>query len=1029
MNKKRFLLYTFFTLLALFSFSACGSGGGGAGGVSSSSDTRESVHIRRDLSPRYVVVDDNGYFDLNLMFTKDVSRKYSVTISDYDFQIQGCRVIKRSLRYNPPKIDMNMGKNSSKSLSIRGRCESDTTREYNTYDYLFSAKVTTKLGRHSSISWINFDSSEATLSDDNTTDNTTIDSNKTSTIGMSLTIRPSTLNATKPNESYPISVYVTKNGYAKEGVEIVAKFFNPLYGTLDTYTAKSDASGLAKFTYTSPDVTPKSDLRIDFEVANGSPTLRKSLMVKFNRGRYLLKADKSITVSELNTQYPVNVYLSKVGSDGIKRPAIGETIVAEFIDPKYGKLTSYEVATDDSGVAKFTYVSPSTTLPSSDLKINFYYKNDKSIKGSTTVLFKGTQTEGYKYTIIPDEQITVSELNQQYEIHVSLMKEGKDGIKKPAVGETIVAEFLMPMYGKLDSYSESVDDSGVATFTYTSPSNKLPSSDGSIKFYYQKNINISGETKLHYEPKGIDRVSNMYISPSSFVITKPDEEKSITIVTVNSENYGISTTVRLEQPNNGTDYGKFDKTTVTTNENGYATVTYTAPSNISDLKERNISIVETSQNINKTLNIQFNATSKSTKYEIEGITPNSFEVDSEDTIGIKIVEIGHPENVIKDSDVYEVNLTSRFTNMLVFDNNSSTYTYSNLGDNESIKVESKTVSGVAVIEVSAKIFDGEQNVTIKKTIPVTILSGPVTSLSLFFNSSSSDSTTNEYVNLYTIHAVDKYGNPAREGIVLQPSVINGTKVIRSRRKTGKIVQGDPNKDMFVDQTIPDFLDVNITSKDIMIITPNDERYDKIYIGKWSIDRVSSSVQLILSEDYTGATTDKLTYVIGNSLRYFNNYGVATVDIRDKDGNGYKTDENGNVIFELKFDPVLAGHTVTIAANAYSQDSKIGVSKITPLRWDKYSSTSAKVDNDGKSHNVKLYLYVGDGIENLIDVDIVPESISIDSAQCSLDQNNSDFHTDSNGAINLVINTIGNSDKAKECKVTWSNSPNGIYQEY
>ena len=74
-------------------------------------------------------------------------------------------------------------------------------------------------------------------------------------------------------------------------------------------------------------------------------------------------------------------------------------------------------------------------------------------------------------------------------------------------------------------------------------------------------------------------------------------------------------------------------------------------------------------------------------------------------------------------------------------------------------------------------------------------------------------------------------------------------------------------------------------------------------------------------------------VIGNENRFISDkndfgYGVATADIATKAG-GYVTDANGNVQFDVKFDPILAGHTVTIAAHA-NDGERTGVSKIAPL---------------------------------------------------------------------------------------------------
>ena len=302
-------------------------------------------------------------------------------------------------------------------------------------------------------------------------------------------------------------------------------------------------------------------------------------------------------------------------------------------------------------------------------------------------------------------------------------------------------------------------------------------------------------------------------------------------------------------------------------------------------------------------------------------------------------------------------------------------------------------------------------------------------MSLFYFVTSEDTSLGIYKNTYTIHAVDKYNNPAREGITLHPSIINGTKVIKSTGISGQITQGSPNADTFDDASVGVFSTVN--SDDLLSIIPNADRFSKDYIGNWSIDIVATANQLELAEDYLAPTENALSYVIGNSKRFISGYGVATVDIKDKNGAGYVTDDRGNVQFDVTFDPVLSGHTVTVSANAYDIN-RTGVAKVAGLRWDKYNSTKVKVPNDGDDHVKNLTLGISNGLEALINLDIVPSSIISSNSACDLNTSAgsaTDLYTDSNGVITVQISTGLSSSAITECEITWSATQAGIYKEY
>ncbi len=856
------------------------------------------------------------------------------------------------------------------------------------------------------------------------------------TLYYTLQAVPTDFSVSETGENKTISLYVvdTRTNSPVADVVIKADFFDPNNGTLNTYSATTNANGQAVFNYIAPATLPiGTTFPITFSFENATEPKPVDVTVEFSTssvppvdttGMLITPVPADFNITTAGETKVITIYLSR-GTDSVA----DVNIKANFFDPNNGTLDNYIVKTNTNGQAVFVYTAPNE-LPTTPLTITFDVENpESSIAQNVTVNFvQGNATS--TYTIQPDQNLTVDGLNKAYTLKVALWKQEPGGIAEPAVGEVVVAEYLMPVNGTISQYEATVDASGVAVFEYTSPDRLLPTADANVTFYYKEDHTVTGKTLLIFDTQVIDTVSEMYVSPLSFTITSPGEEKSITIVTVNSNNIGISTNVQLEQPNNGTDYGQFDKTNVTTNDSGYAVVKYTAPQSISGLVERNITVTELSQNISKELNMKFNtSTGPGIDYEITVVLPNALSVDSNDQITVKIHEIGDETAIIDDANVLDVNLTSIFTNMLTFANNSTTVNYNQSGT-KPLTVETKTLSGTALIDINASIYDGSQNVLISKQVSVTVLSGPVTSMSLLYANTLPDEGTGIYKNTYTIHAVDKYDNPARAGIVLHPSIINGTTVVKTDSATeanGTITNATP--DTFSDTTAP-FGAVD-SSKDILAIVSNADRTDQAYLGNWSIDSVNSFYdQLTLAEDYLGSTTDSLNYVIGNSNRYIDQYGIATVDIQSATGS-YVTDENGMVQFTVSFDRILAGHTVTISANAYDV-KRTGVSVIAGLRWGKYSSTVEKVPNDGNDHIVNLQLGIDDGIEPLVGLEIVPSSIVSNDAACDVNMSlgaSNDFITDANGMITVQISTQLNISPATECNIRWSATQAAIYKEY
>ena len=864
------------------------------------------------------------------------------------------------------------------------------------------------------------------------------------TTGMELVAVPGTVNISEAGESRALSLYLA-NTSTHEPVanqEIKALWFDPNNGTLNSYIATTDSNGQVVFNYIAPETLPASNLDITFEVVNGTPGLQTAVAVSFTASsapsvdttHYTMYAvPSSITISEDGESKAISLFLEDTRT---MQPVEGQEIIAHFFDPASGTLNAYSGITNTNGQVVFNYTAPASITGATDFNITFSIPN--ATESHETNVAIGFGSNVLVYILTAEDNVTITDTAKSYPISVALSKKEGANPSQPAVGSSVIAEFVMPMYGTITQYEVLVDERGIATFEFVSPHTISDLNDTNITFYYKNDMTVMDTTLVTYNPQMVESVESIYVVPGSFTVTEPGETQEITIVTVNSKNVGISTTVQLEQPFfNGTDYGSFDETQVTTDVNGKATVTYTAPASLTGLEERNITVTETTKGINEALNIRFGTPqTQGINYEITVDVPQSIAVDRIDQITVKIHELGNPDEVIADQDVHEVNLTSLFKNILTFSNDKQHANYSKLGTN-AIEVETKTLSGVAIIEVSADVFNGDHNVTLTTTVPITVLSGEVTAMSIFYMGSSEDGV-GQFINTYTIHAVDKYGNPAREGVMLHPSLINGTNKIDPRvsvyGERGTIKQDNTFKD-----TTGNFYAANVDESDRLVIVPNSSKYDPSYLGNWTLESVSST-ELTLSEEYYGSDESSLSYVIGNESRYINGYGVAVADIATKAG-GYKTDENGNVQFDVTFDPILAGRTVTIAAHAYD-GNRTGVAKIEGLRWGHYNSSSKLLRIDGEDHNVTLSVGISntanEPLEPLVNMELSHTGIVSTSAQCDInsaatDKINSNTSgkivTNKNGEFTVVISTFANTGDDEECTIEWNKSNASIYREY
>jgi len=178
-------------------------------------------------------------------------------------------------------------------------------------------------------------------------------------------------------------------------------------------------------------------------------------------------------------------------------------------------------------------------------------------------------------------------------------------------------------------------------------------------------------------------------------------------------------------------------------------------------------------------------------------------------------------------------------------------------------------------------------------------------------SDDADPVSGLYKDYYTIHAVDKYGNPVSAGTALHPTLINRS---QETGRNGTIFAGVPTH-----FTGTNFSSV-VNNRDRVIVVPSSGKTNKYYFGNWSI-KDHNATTLTFDEQYNDVDKNGLTYVVGNENRVINGNSV-TADISSLDEK-YVTDDKGNLQFVVTYDPLLKGEYYYLAANAQSNGKRIG----------------------------------------------------------------------------------------------------------
>ncbi len=346
---------------------------------------------------------------------------------------------------------------------------------------------------------------------------------------------------------------------------------------------------------------------------------------------------------------------------------------------------------------------------------------------------------------------------------------------------------------------------------------------------------------------------------------------------------------------------------------------------------------------------------------------------------------------------------------------------------------SKTIQYVyQSIDENGESEDLIQNITLNFDFDVNKEgNGRATTLSISYT--SSECTKQGIVGHYYVHAVDKYSRLPMVGIPVSMSLINGVVMFNGtkvHRSSGNIRNSNPHS--FIDNSINFASQTNVKSGDNLIIFPSEGKTDISYIGGWSITRVTN--KLTFYEKYLNITnTNGLTYIIGNEERLLGGSdgarGILTVaHVEQIDA---VTDSRGYAFFDITFDAILSGHTVTVEAHGDEDGKRYGISSRETLRMDNYSATDIEVDNIGGESTYAMHLSINPsclGQQPLIDVPVSPASFIVEPKE-NCWRAGGMYHTDDYGNVYVTVGSDGNTSATETCTVKWEGGIHSLRHEY
>lgn len=395
----------------------------------------------------------------------------------------------------------------------------------------------------------------------------------------------------------------------------------------------------------------------------------------------------------------------------------------------------------------------------------------------------------------------------------------------------------------------------------------------------------------------------------------------------------------------------------------------------------------------------------STIYEIVRAEQSKLEQNQSTSFGIVIRDSQETTTFIESDDVSSLQITSLNPDLLKLVDSSDqqvesvTFTGAEALATKSFRVQTFDKAGLAQLQVTAAIIEGNVSRTLKETLNVTVLSGPISAMSIVLVGTGYNSDSGLYEASYTIHAVDKYNNPVNTGQNVYVGAVNGAK--EYGYQIGSLASGTGGGVFTVAGASSEAINAAEDTLVVLASSASSAAYHPSIMGGWEIKSVAGNT-LTLLEEYAGSTVGSLTYAVGNNRRVTAHDGISTVDLDVANG-VYSVNEEGLASILLTYDPLLAGKTIFLYANTVVEGKRVGTALKSIATGTGYEGSGTCANANGCPLNIQLTLkdsneWFRNGVVYWTD------SAYITDGECTVTP--VDITTDDNGLISVDVNLTG-----------------------
>lgn len=542
-------------------------------------------------------------------------------------------------------------------------------------------------------------------------------------------------------------------------------------------------------------------------------------------------------------------------------PIAGKTVSMLAFSEGNGRiLNSYNVTTDSTGYATFSYMAPETLTDVNGTTLNLTIQFDEDsihLDTNATVYFSeiaGTTIEGdvtLPIVVIPEGQreVILDSNSKTIELGIQVFKD-----ISPYTQGSVKVELPIKVLDGVDvgifaSYEVAVNDQGIANFSYTGPSNLqaliLNDDNESIfKFYHVDNSENKQEMKVLYQLPIDPHITRNYeldiVTSDDFSVGIPDKEKTFTVLLEAKDSVGNDVVVDTEN---------ITKITVLTTNSTIAQFLDTATGTLVNSLE-----------LDAVNNSSFILKSK----ELSGLVPVQVTVEFDDVNG-------------------ETQSLSTIVNVRVFSGPASAISISYVSTGQ----DAERAKYIETLAISVTDEYGNR-VNTRPNISLGAIVGYAVD-----GSEASANETNETKRLFYGRSDVEAGNANGEIVPLGANTANFEDNTPARSEVFKYVNVEGN------------------NTDKLVVFGEQKNYEAM--GKWDISKIDDNT-LSLEDNYFGVDRNDLYYAVGHN--YYQD--ICREDGREwvgsTDSETYQLDEEGTVTVTYKYDYPLTGKDALIWVN-------------------------------------------------------------------------------------------------------------------